>query len=731
MTDTRSPQISILAIEDDPGDFGLIRAHARLGGLCLDDSLHWGKTLAEGMALCRQHAPEVVLLDLSLPDSAGLKTIEALRRAFYDLPIVVLTGHDDLHLAVAALEAGAQDYLVKGQFDQDALGRAVRHAVVRNRLELRLRQLETAVNAAANAIFITDDQAQVQWANPAFAELTGYTLAEAIGRKPSELIKSGLQDNAFYQAMWDTILAGKVWRGEVINRRRDGTLYDEALSISPVLSGDGSVRNFVAVKQDISERKTAARAAEQNTRQLQLVLEGGELGFFDWHIPSGRITVNERANEMFGVPDGSVGWNWEYFRSLVHPTDWPVVQDAVNDHLSGKTSSYEAEVRLFHKDNRWVWMLGRGAVMERDAAGAPLRMVGTLQDTSERKSAMVALQVHQTHLANLIASLQDLVIMLDTEGMVSELHCPADHAFAEFAAIPQGSYLPDLAPPALGDFVATGIVELFTGSISCSKLLTLTVGEDSNHFEVTLSHLVHSGPYPQGYLLVVADVTRRTIAEQMTRSASTIPHVTNFDDADVTELERLRQGVPAGQLSQNIKLTMMPFVMKAVAMVLRRHSALNAVFDEQNDQILYKEYVNLGIAVDTPRGLVVPNVRNADRLTILQLAKTLGSIAERARSSQFGIDELRGGTFTISNLGAVGGSYSTPIINYPEVAVLLLGRARWLPVVRGENHDRIETRQMLPLSLSYDHRLVDGGTAGRFLNEVIRNLETPGMLLLA
>ncbi len=221
---------------------------------------------------------------------------------------------------------------------------------------------------------------------------------------------------------------------------------------------------------------------------------------------------------------------------------------------------------------------------------------------------------------------------------------------------------------------------------------------------------------------------RRTIAEQVSRSAATIPHVTNFDDADVTELERLRQGVPAGQ---NIKLTMMPFVMKAVAIVLRRHSALNAVFDEQNDQIVYKEYVNLGIAVDTPRGLVVPNVRNADRLTILQLAQALGSIAERARGAQFGVDDLRGGTFTISNLGAVGGTYSTPIINYPEVAILLLGRARWLPVVHGENHDRIEPRLMMPLSLSFDHRLVDGAMAGRFLNEVIRNLETPGMLLLA
>ena len=143
---------------------------------------------------------------------------------------------------------------------------------------------------------------------------------------------------------------------------------------------------------------------------------------------------------------------------------------------------------------------------------------------------------------------------------------------------------------------------------------------------------------------------RRTIAEQMTRAASTIPHVTNFDDADVTELERLRQGVPAGQLGQNVKLTMMPFVMKAVAMVLRHHPALNSVFDEPNGQVVYKDYVNLGVAVDTPRGLVVPNVRNADRLTILQLAQALGSIAERARGSQFAIEDLRGGTFTISNL---------------------------------------------------------------------------------
>ncbi len=225
---------------------------------------------------------------------------------------------------------------------------------------------------------------------------------------------------------------------------------------------------------------------------------------------------------------------------------------------------------------------------------------------------------------------------------------------------------------------------------------------------------------------------RKTIAEQMVRSATTIPHVTNFDDADVTELERLRQGTNARQASegQGIKLTMMPFVMKSVALTLRNHPVLNAVFDDGNEQIIYKEYVNLGIAVDTPRGLVVPNVRGADRLSIMQMAQALGSIAERAKASQFAVDDLRGGTFTISNLGTVGGAYSTPIINYPEVAILLIGRARWRAVVRGENHDRIESRLMLPLSLSFDHRLVDGAAAGRFLNEVIRNLESPGMLLL-
>ena len=141
-----------------------------------------------------------------------------------------------------------------------------------------------------------------------------------------------------------------------------------------------------------------------------------------------------------------------------------------------------------------------------------------------------------------------------------------------------------------------------------------------------------------------------------------------------------------------------------------------------------KHYINIGVAVDTERGLVVPALRKTDQMSISEAAKALAATAEKVRSGSFGLDDLRGGTFTISNLGAIGGQYSTPIINVPEVAILLVGRSRKMPVVID---DEIKIRLMMPLSLSYDHRLIDGATAARFLNDVIGFLEAPGRLLLA
>jgi pyruvate dehydrogenase E2 component (dihydrolipoamide acetyltransferase) len=221
---------------------------------------------------------------------------------------------------------------------------------------------------------------------------------------------------------------------------------------------------------------------------------------------------------------------------------------------------------------------------------------------------------------------------------------------------------------------------------------------------------------------------RKTIAANMVRSVQTIPHLTNFDDADVTELEHLRKASAAEYAKSNLKLTALSFVIKAVSLSLRQHPSVNATIDPEKGEIVYKDYVNVGLAVDTPRGLVVPVLRNCDQLSIPQIAQAIADTAEKAKNAQYGLEDLKGGTFTISNLGAVGGAYSTPIINWPEVAILLLGRSRKMPIV---HDDKIESRLMMPLSLSYDHRIIDGAMAARFLNEVIGYLESPGRLLLA
>lgn len=219
---------------------------------------------------------------------------------------------------------------------------------------------------------------------------------------------------------------------------------------------------------------------------------------------------------------------------------------------------------------------------------------------------------------------------------------------------------------------------------------------------------------------------RKTIAQQMARSAYTIPHVTHCDEIDITELERVRAEINDAT-GGNPKMTVMTFVIRALCIALKRHPIFNASFDEEGGQTIYKEYYNVGIAVDTPRGLIVPVIRNADQLSLGGIAEALRAIAEKVRTNQFAIEDLRGGTFTITNVGALGGTVSTPIINYPEVAILGLGKARKLPVYKG---DQIVPAMLMPMNLSFDHRATDGANAARFAGDIITLLQKPQMLLL-
>ena len=212
----------------------------------------------------------------------------------------------------------------------------------------------------------------------------------------------------------------------------------------------------------------------------------------------------------------------------------------------------------------------------------------------------------------------------------------------------------------------------------------------------------------------------------MSRSAFTAVHVTHGDDADVTELERTRH-VLNEATNNDPKITLMAFVIKACCVALRKYPIFNASYDEEGGQIIYKDYINIGIAVDTARGLVVPVLRNIDMLSLQEIAIELRKLADRIRNNKFEIEDLRGGTFTITNVGALGGSFSTPIINYPEVAILGLGRSKQVPVV---HNNQIVPGLVLPVNVSFDHRATDGANAARFTGEFIDHLENPALFLI-
>ncbi|RMG44368.1 MAG: 2-oxo acid dehydrogenase subunit E2 [Acidobacteria bacterium] len=213
---------------------------------------------------------------------------------------------------------------------------------------------------------------------------------------------------------------------------------------------------------------------------------------------------------------------------------------------------------------------------------------------------------------------------------------------------------------------------------------------------------------------------RRKVARKVTTSMIVAPHVALMDDADVTELEafRRRERERAG----GKKLSLLPFVVKAAAACLQKHRMFNASLDPQREEIVYKKFYNIGFAADTPRGLIVPVVKNADRKTIAEISEEIVSLATAARDGSIAVEDLQGSTFTITNIGPIGGTRLVPTINYPEAAILGMGQARPQPVVRG---DRIVVRTILPLTLAFDHRIADGADAARFMSDLVRYLSDP------
>lgn len=220
---------------------------------------------------------------------------------------------------------------------------------------------------------------------------------------------------------------------------------------------------------------------------------------------------------------------------------------------------------------------------------------------------------------------------------------------------------------------------------------------------------------------------RLKTAEHLSHAWHTIPHVTQFDKADITQLEEFRKSYAKTAEKFGVKLTVTAILVKVISSAMKTFPQFNASVDMQNKSIIYKKYFNIGIAVDTDFGLIVPVIKNADQLNIIEISKEINALAEKARTKKVGVADLQGGCFTITNLGGIGGTAFTPIINAPEVAILGISKGSIEPVyVDG----KFEPRMMLPLSLSYDHRVIDGADGIRFLRWVIEALENPMKLII-
>ena len=203
--------------------------------------------------------------------------------------------------------------------------------------------------------------------------------------------------------------------------------------------------------------------------------------------------------------------------------------------------------------------------------------------------------------------------------------------------------------------------------------------------------------------------------------------MTLFEEVEITDLMRIRDKFKHKYAEKDIKLTYLSFIVKATVHALKKHRQLNSQIDMENDRMIFKNYYNIAIAIDTPEGLVVPVIRNADQLSIMQIAHEIMLLSDKARDRKLTMDDMKDGTFTLTNYGSIGGIFATPVINYPQAGILGIGRIVKKPVIKNE---QVVVGNVLPLSLSVDHRIVDGGEASRFVNSIMEYLSDPMLLLM-
>ncbi len=427
-----------LIVEDSEDDARLVLRQLRDGGFEVTAE-RVDTPEAMSAALARQPW-DIIISDYKMPRFSGTAALELLKASGLDLPFIIVSGTIGEELAVEAIKAGAHDYLMKDRLARlvPAVQRKLRDALVRRERqhsEETLRLQAAALAAAANAIVIADRDGTVVWVNSAFTTLTGYPLAEAVGKNPRDLVKSGQQERAFYENLWQTIVTGHVWHGELVNRRKDGSVYPEEQTITPLRDAAGAITHFIAIKEDLTERRAAEYMMQTSRRQFQAVFEQAAVGMVIAEGEGGRI-VN--ANRRFCEMVGRTAAELIHLTSgdITHPDDIPEDWKQMELINRGVTRSFSHEKRFQKKDGAYLWVRAFVAPVDPTDAGSKLR-IGVFADITERKDAEASLRASEERYRMLFAHAPDGIFAVTSTGTVKALN----QAFETITGWPPAEWL--------------------------------------------------------------------------------------------------------------------------------------------------------------------------------------------------------------------------------------------------------------------------------------------------
>jgi diguanylate cyclase (GGDEF)-like protein/PAS domain S-box-containing protein len=408
---TSSSDISILYVEDEPETREMV---SRVLAMQLRSlQLYTAENGEAGLALYREHRPDIVITDFNMPLMDGIRMGNEIKSLNPEAIIIAVTAHSDTSYLLDAIETGISNYVLK-PIDYDKLFEAIAKGIETVKMKRvvqeqndYIRKLSRAVEASPCSVVITDGKGVIEYVNPKFTELTGYSSEEAIGQNP-RILKSNRVPSKTYEELWATITTGREWRGEFLNLKKNGELYWESASISPIFNDQDAITHFVAVKEDITERKRAEKALRESEERFRNILENAPIGMSVMSLEGRFMLVNSSLCELVGYKKEEL--EKLTFQEITHPEDLEPHLANVQRLLDGSITSFNMEKRYIRKDRQIVWAQLTSSVI-RDSDGVPMYLVAQIEDISDRRRSQE--QIHLMAYYDALTGLPNRRLLLD------------------------------------------------------------------------------------------------------------------------------------------------------------------------------------------------------------------------------------------------------------------------------------------------------------------------------